>query len=397
MTTEGLLYIDAVNGLSGDMFLGALCDLGYPVEKYEACIRDLGLTDVQITLQKVMRQAVSAGYIQVHDRQAERQFRSLDQIEKLVRASKLSPQIQERGLKIFHRIAEAEASVHGTGIQDVHFHELGAVDTLVDVFCTLQALHDLNIHRVICSPLPMGRGMIRSDHGLIPLPAPATISLLKGAELRPSSQNAELVTPTGAALAAGLAEAFGDIPRMVLRKSGYGAGSRNGDIPNVIRLLLGDAVRSESESSLWMIECNIDDMNPEFYDHIMDQLFTAGALDVFMVPIHMKKNRPAVLLSVLSPPVQKNMLMDIILKETTTGGLRYYRVDRRILDRSFETVNTVYGQLRIKIFSEGGRVLRRVPEYDDCAALAAETDAAIQDVYNEALRAAQETGMRHDD
>jgi hypothetical protein len=298
-------------------------------------------------------------------------------------------------VSIFRRLGEVEASIHGTTPDQVHLHELGGVDTIVDVVGALAGLDALGVEAVYASPLPLGRGFVRGAHGQIPLPAPATLALLKGAPVVGSDLDVELVTPTGAALLSSLAVAFGPIPAMTLTAVGYGAGGRDLSIPNVLRLLLGDqaAPNTAITETLAVLETNIDDLNPEIYDYVMARLFKAGALDVFLSPIQMKKNRPATLLRVLCRPGDADTLTAILFTETSTLGVRRQMVTRHCLARSSHTVETPYGPVRIKIATWGEGQAKAAPEYDDCRRLAESSGVPLREVYRAAERAAEELGI----
>jgi hypothetical protein len=386
-----IAYFDCIGGASGDMILGALIDAGLGIETLRARLAALRLADFELKTQRVNKNGFSATKVDVvvADDVPERH---LAEIEAIIAASELAPGIQLQANAIFRRMAEVEAGIHGTTLDHVHLHELGGVDTIVDVVGCLVGLDALGIEKVYASPLPMGRGFIRGAHGQIPLPAPATVALLKGVPIVGSDIEKELVTPTGAALLSSLAAGFGPIPQMTLTAVGYGAGGRDLPVPNVVRLLLGDqaAPASLGVESVVVLETNIDDLNPQIYDHVMARLFKAGALDVFLTPIQMKKNRPGTLLRVICRPGDSGSLTDILLRETSTLGVRQQIMGRMSLPREFRTVTTPYGNVRIKIATLAGGARRAAPEYDDCRRLAEETGAPLRDVYRAAERAAEQ-------
>jgi uncharacterized protein (TIGR00299 family) protein len=324
--------------------------------------------------------------------------RHLPEIEAIITESSLSPAIKERAVAIFRRLGEVEASIHATSLDQVHLHELGGVDTIVDVVGALVGLGALGIERVYVSPLPMGRGFVGGAHGSIPLPAPATLALLaqgspsgEGIPLVGVDLEVELVTPTGAALLSSLATAFGPIPPMTLAAVGYGAGGRDLPIPNVLRLLVGErATPNEAiAETLTLLETNVDDLNPEIYDYVMARLFDAGALDVFLSPIQMKKNRPATLLRVLCQPGDADALMAILFAETSTLGVRRQSVTRHCLTRTTHTVETPYGPVRVKVAYWGEGQVKAAPEYDDCRRLAEASGVPLREVYRAADAAAK--------
>jgi uncharacterized protein (TIGR00299 family) protein len=312
--------------------------------------------------------------------------RYLAEIEALVEKSDLPQGIIAQAKAIFRRLAEVEAAIHGTPVEQVHLHELGGIDTIVDVVGVLSALDALGITEIYSSPLPLGRGFVRSAHGQLPLPAPATVALLKGIPVVGSEIDRELVTPTGAALLSSLAKGFGPLPAMTLLGAGYGAGSHDLPIPNVVRVMIGEkALPGHPEGDVVaLLETNIDDLNPEIYDYVMSRLFAAGALDVFLTPIQMKKNRPATLLRVICRPQDSTRLTGILFAETSTLGVREQLVTRSCLPRSSQQVNTPYGPVRIKVAHLPTGETRAAPEYEDCRRLAEAHGVPLQEVYRAA-------------
>ncbi len=384
-----IAYFDCPSGASGDMILGALVDCGLTVEELCRRLADLDLQGYELSFRRVMKNGLSAtlAEVNVSDRVTERR---LGEIETLVRSSRLTPAIQGKAMTIFQRLVEVEARIHGQSVDQVHLHELGGIDTLVDVTGALLGLETLEIEQVFVSPLPLGRGFTRSAHGPLPLPAPATVALLEGVPVVGSELDVELVTPTGAALLTGLAQGFGPIPAMTLQKVGYGAGQRDLPIPNVLRLLVGETSSPEGveTESLVMLETNIDDLNPEFYEYVMSRLFEAGALDVFLSPIQMKKNRPATILHALCRPAQSDALTGILYAETSTLGVRQQTLIRQALPRWSETVETPFGPVRVKYARWGQGQVKFAPEYEDCRRLAAEQGLPLREVYLAAETAA---------
>ncbi len=384
-----IAYFDCIGGASGDMILGALLDAGLSAETLSARLAALRLNDFQLRTQRVVKNGFSATKVDVvvADDVPERH---LAEIQAIVEGSDLAPAIKSQAMAIFRRMAEVEAAIHGSTLDRVHLHELGGVDTIVDVVGVLLALDAWGIEKVYVSPLPMGRGFIRGAHGQIPLPAPATVALLKGVPIVGSEIEKELVTPTGAALLSSLAVGFGPIPPMTLAAVGYGAGGRDLPVPNLVRLLLGDQATPAhlGVESVVILETNIDDMNPQVYDHVMARLFKAGALDVFLNPIQMKKNRPGILLRVIARPGDTGPLTDILLAETSTLGVRQQIMSRVSLRREIRTVETPHGAVRIKIATFGDGQHRATPEYDDCRRLAEQQGVPLRDVYRAAERAA---------
>ena len=388
-----IAYFDCIAGASGDMILGALLDAGLPEATLRERLAALRLDGFDLRCQRVVKNGFSAIKVDVLVA-GDVPARHLPEIEAIVLGSDLLPTIKERAAGIFRRLGEVEAGIHGTTMDQVHLHELGGVDTIVDVVGALAGLDALGVEAVYASPLPLGRGFVRGAHGQIPLPAPATLALLKGVPVVGTDLDVELVTPTGAALLSSLAVAFGPIPAMTLTAVGYGAGGRDLSIPNVLRLLLGDqaAPNTAITETLAVLETNIDNLNPEIYDYVMARLFKAGALDVFLSPIQMKKNRPATLLRVLCRPGDTDALTAILFAETSTLGVRRQMVTRHCLARSSHTVETPYGPVRIKIATWGEGQAKAAPEYDDCRRLAESSGVPLREVYRAAERAAEGLG-----
>jgi len=317
---------------------------------------------------------------------------SFAQVAALIRASGLPEAVKQQGEAVYRRLAEAEGRVHGVPLEQVHFHEVGAVDSIVDVLGAVYGLHLLGVERVVCSPLPNGHGFVRCDHGLMPIPPPATAELLKGCPLRQVDVEGELVTPTGAALAAALAESFGPMPAFVIREAGYGAGRKDFPFPNLLRVVIGDeaadVTRAPEATAVTLIEANIDDQSPQVYDAAMSALFAAGALDVWLTAIQMKKNRPAQTLSVLCEPGDVEPLLRVLFAETTTLGVRYSDWSRTCLDREWVEVDTGYGAVRVKVGRQDGVLRTATPEYEDCRKRAEEAGVPVKLVQAAATAAA---------
>lgn len=388
-------FIDCIAGVSGDMLLGALLDAGIAEAELRARLDDLHLPGFALSVRRVQKVGIRAVKVdvQVTDHATERHVPA---IVELVERSAVTDGIKRRAAAIFRRLGEVEAAIHGTTPGRVHLHELGGIDTIVDVVGVLTGFELLGVDRVVCSPLPLARGFVDAAHGRMPLPAPATAALLEGVPVTGAEVTGELVTPTGAALVTALATEFGPLPAMQLTATGYGAGSADRSIPNVVRLLVGRATEGscapqdgDPVEGLFMIETNIDDMNPEWYDYVSAALFRAGALEVFTQPAAMKKNRPGTLLSVLCRPADRAALRRILFRETTTIGVREYPVQRYTLERGAATVNTRYGAIRVKLVQGAGIQPRWTPEYDDCRAAAESGAVPLQEVYRAALDAAR--------
>ena len=383
-------YFDCVGGASGDMLLGALVDAGAAPEAIQAAVDALRLPGVALSFERVTRNGLAAtlATVQAPEQPA---HRHVPDLLELIGAADLPEALKTRAAQIVQRVAVVEAAIHNEPVEQVHLHELGGDDTLADIVGALAGVADLGLEAVYVSALPLARGFTNSAHGQLPLPAPATLKLLEGAPVQWVETPAELVTPTGAALLTGLAAGFGGFPPMTLGRVGSGAGRKSFPFPNVLRLWLGDAQPTPlglQTETLAVLETNIDDLNPQVYDHLSARLFAAGALDVTLTPLHMKKNRPAVLVSVLARPTQSDDLLAVLLAETTTLGVRRSLVERLSLPRTQQTVATPYGPVRVKVTWWQGR-RRAVPEYDDCRAAAEAHGVPLVEVQNAARQAAQ--------
>lgn len=383
-------YFDCIGGASGDMLLGALVDAGASEAALRAAIEALRLPDCEISFQRVTRGSMAALKVNVKTPRHETP-RHLSELLEVVAAADLPQTIKDKATLILRRLGEVEATIHNMEIEHVHLHELGGDDTLIDVVGVLVSLDDLKIEHTYVSPLPLARGFIQSAHGQLPLPAPATLALLEGAPVHYVEVEKELVTPTGAALLTELADGYGGFPPMELQKVGVGAGGRELPFPNVVRLWLGKTGRGADGlivERLAMLETNIDDMNPQRYDYLMERLFKADALDVTLTPVHMKKNRPGIVLSVLCQPEDTNSAIEVIMQETTTLGVRRYPVERFSLERCIESVETLYGPIRVKV-AQWGDVKRVWPEYDDCLQAAKANQVPLEDIIAAARAAYQ--------
>lgn len=384
------LYFDCFAGTSGDMIVGALIDLGLDLDLLRNRLELLNLTGFRLETTRVKKAGIEAVKFDVRVESGRQPRRSLVDIRRLIEQSELSDPIKRRSLEVFERLARAEARVHGAAIDQVHFHEVGAVDSIVDVVGAAIGFEELGVESVSASAVRVGYGFVDTEHGRLPVPAPGTAELLKGVPVYGGDLEGEFATPTGAALVATLSESFGPLPRMTITGVGYGAGSRDVErFPNAIRLVVGD-LDERSASEVVVIDTNIDDMNPQAYGFIMERAFAAGALDVFMTPVQMKKNRPGVLLTVLCEPKDADPVISILLNETSSLGVRYHRAARRILERSVESVETPYGSVRIKVALEHGRALHFQPEYDDCARIAVQSGVSLIEVQSAASAAYRE-------
>ena len=389
-----ILYFDCFSGASGDMVLGALLDAGLPLAELEAALGSLMIPGYRLAADRVLRAGVSAtkfrliepeGLGQTHPHHG---HRSLAEIVALIERSSLGADPRARAIALFQRLAETEAAIHQMPVERVHLHEVGALDSIIDIVGAVFGLQWFGADRIVSSPLNVGGGMVRSAHGVFPVPAPATLRLLEGVPVYSSGVQMETVTPTGALLVAGHASAFGPMPAMRVERAGYGAGDRElPGTPNVLRVIVGHDDTAASAQRVVVLECEIDDMNPQIYGVLMETLYAAGALDVFYTAVQMKKNRPGTLLTVVAPPDLRDALTGIVFRETTTIGLRYQELLRACLDREIVVVETPVGPVRFKIARRDGEVLNASPEFEDCARAAAERSLPVKDVLGLAMQA----------
>ena len=383
-------YFDCHSGISGDMILGALVDAGVKFQTIRKGLATLGLKGYELKSRRVKRGLFGGTKVDVVlSSKAHTHSRTFTDIERLLKRSKLPKSVIADSIEIFLRLGKAEAKVHRTKIDKVHFHEVGATDSIVDIVGGVIGMQELNVGQILASPLNTGEGTVECEHGVLPVPAPATLELLKGIPCYSSGIPYELTTPTGAAMIGFWAEAFQSLPLLKIQKSGYGVGSHViKEHVNLLRIIVGEA-EGKGGHKIVLVETNIDDMNPEFYDHIMEQLFSAGALDVFYTSVMMKKNRPAVKISVLVPPANREAVSHILLTETSTFGIRFSEMDRIILDRQHMEVQTPYGKVAVKVGSLDGRVMRFSPEYENCKQIARKKKIPVKTVYDAVLRSAE--------
>ena len=384
-----LAYFDCFSGISGDMTLGALVDAGCSAELLRSELQALKVSGWELSTEKVWKNGMSATYVRVKT-EDQQKHRSLSTILEILNSSPLATPVRERASAIFQKLGEAEAHVHDAPLEKVHFHEVGAVDAIVDIVGACIGFHALGIESFACSPLNVGGGTAKMAHGVLPVPAPATARLLQGAPTFSNGVQRELVTPTGAAIVATLCDSFGPQPPMTVSTIGYGAGTADLEgQPNVVRIMIGEAAEKSAatlDEEISIIEANLDDMNPQIYGYVLEKALSAGALDVYTTALQMKKNRPGTLLTILCRPEDASKLMSLIFAETTTLGVRTHRAQRRVLPREWVSVTTAYGDVRIKLSRSNGHVLHAAPEYDDCRKLAVEKQVPLQQVINEALR-----------
>lgn len=435
-----IAYLECFSGVSGDMFLGALVDAGVSPQLLQETVGALGV-GAKLEVSRVVRSGISATKVDVwvdgekdmpreeywarqevshshvhhdhHEHEHEHthehhhshgesseagappphrhEHRGLSEIRKIISAAKISDSAKKTAISIFEALGAAEAKIHDVPVENIHFHEVGSVDAIVDIVCAAVGVEALGVDEIVCSSLNVGGGMVKCAHGTFPVPAPATVELLKNAPVYSADVQAELVTPTGAAIVKILAKRFGAFPEMKIEKSAYGAGSRDfPGRPNVLRIVIGETaakITTKTQSdTISVLEANLDDLNPQVFGYVMDRLLEEGALDVFGEPVQMKKNRPGTLLTVLCKPEDADKMMQLLFTETTTLGVRRRAESRQTLARRWETVRTEWGEVRIKIASMNGTVTNYAPEYEDCRRIAEEHHVPLKTVMQEAAR-----------
>ncbi len=363
-----ILYLDCFSGISGDMFLGALLDLGIEMDSFVTTLKNFVPLPFEMAVKRVKKGGITATKVDVFEPHPPPARSSKELLDLLWRGS--APEtLKERASSVVQKIAEAEGKIHGIPSQEVHLHEVGGADTLVDVVGVIYGLELLGVRTVYSSPLPTGRGLVHTTHGVLPVPAPATLELLKGVPIYLGQEEGELTTPTGAALARSLVCSFGSCPQMIVERIGYGAGTKDYSLPNVLRAILGEKEETTTQEKNIVLETNIDDVSPQVIGYLTERLFEAGALDVFVTPIYMKKQRPAFMVSVLATPPSVSRLRNLLFEETTTLGLREYEVTKWALPRQNISFMTPWGEVRGKAVHKGGRKYI-FPEYEDCKRIA---------------------------
>jgi uncharacterized protein (TIGR00299 family) protein len=387
MTRTRTAYFDCFSGISGDMVLGALVDAGADLGAIEAELRRLGLDGWSISAEKVKRGAISATHVTVETSEGHH-HRGLSIILGRIEKAQLAPRAAERATRIFTRLAEAEAKVHAMPVEKVHFHEVGAVDSIIDIVGACVGFELLGLDDFVCSAMDVGGGTVMTAHGLLPVPAPATTELLAGVPVHTSGVLKELVTPTGAAIATTLASAYGQVPTMTMKAVGYGAGTADlKEKANILRILIGerDGVALGDSSAGWdlpvsVIEANVDDMNPQVYGYFAEKALAAGALDVWSTSALMKKSRPGIVITILCEPSNTQRMMDLLFRETTTIGVRTHEAQRKILDREFVRVKTEWGDVRIKVSRLAGAIVNAAPEFEDCKKIAESNGVPLKSI-----------------
>jgi pyridinium-3,5-bisthiocarboxylic acid mononucleotide nickel chelatase len=401
-----VLYFDCFAGAAGDMILGALLDAGLPFEELRRALGSLAVEGWDVSADRVIKTGITATKFRVHEHahqgsgigdqgsghhhHHDHGHHSLAEIRAAINRSSLSDSGKARAIDMFRRLGEAESAIHGIPIDKIHLHEVGALDSIIDIVGAVFAIEWFKADRIVSSPINVGSGMVRTEHGVFPVPAPATVSLLKNAPVYSSGIQSELLTPTGALILTEFATAFGPMPAMKIDSVGYGAGDRDlKETPNVVRVLIGEAEeettrtqdpRPRTEMRVVVLECEIDDMNPQIFGVLMEKLYAAGALEVFYSAVQMKKNRPGTLMTIVATPEQREAMTDIVFRESTTIGIRHQELSRECLDREMATVTTSLGAVRFKVARRDGRILNAQPEFEDLAKLSAERGIPIKDV-----------------
>jgi uncharacterized protein (TIGR00299 family) protein len=391
-----ILYFDCFAGAAGDMILGALLDAGLPFDELKRALGSLAVDGIEVSLDRVVKTGVTAAKFRVHEQVHAHEpagnrepashnhhpHHHLKHIFAAIDRSALSEPAKARAIKMFRRLGEAEAAIHNTTLEKVHLHEVGAIDSIIDIVGAAFAFEWFKAERVVVSPINVGGGMVKVAHGVFPVPAPATVALLKDAPVYSSGIQMETLTPTGALILTEYATEFGAVPHMTVERTGYGAGDRElKETPNVVRVLVGTTHDPRPRSHrVSVLECEIDDMNPQIFGVLMDKLYAAGALEVFYSAIQMKKNRPGTLMTIVARPEQRGVMTDIVFRESTTIGIRHQELSRECLDREMVTVATAVGDVRFKVASRDGRILNAQPEFEDLAKLSAERGIPIKEV-----------------
>ena len=380
-------YLDCFSGVSGDMFLGALLDAGLSFEQLKGALETLPFQGYELKKTRESRMHISGTRFFVHLKdhthdEKKHEHRGLKAVCDIIDRGQLPRRVKEKSRTIFESLARVEAHIHNVSPEEVHFHEVGAVDAIIDIVGTVYGIDTLGIDQLVVSPLPLGTGFVKAAHGQIPVPSPAALALLKGIPVAHSGVSHEMVTPTGAALTTGLADEFGAMPPMVIDQVGYGVGSRDlEDRPNLLRIIIGHETAEAETESVLVLESNLDDMSPEWLGYLMERLFEAGALDVIFIPVQMKKSRPGVQVQVMGKPVHKDRLMEILVHESTTLGIRFHYTQRTVLKRSFETVDSPWGPMQVKRIGTSEGPMRLTPEYEACKEIALKNRIPLRNVY----------------
>jgi len=383
-----IAYFDCFSGASGDMILGSLVDAGLNPNGFRETLKKLRIPTVRLKIKKVLKGGLSATHVIVEGRGEKRHHRSLQEILRIVKRSSLEAEVKEKSREVFERIASVEAKIHRVAMEEVHFHELGGLDSIVDIVGAVWGIRQMAIEKVFVSRVNVGGGFVKCEHGILPVPAPATLSLMKGRPIYSSGVERELLTPTGAALLTTLGSEFGSMPMISVERIGYGAGRDDLPHPNLLRLIVGTSTPASAKERVIVVETNIDDMNPQIYDYVMEKLLAMEVLEIFITPILMKKNRPGHLLTVISPSEKLSAITKFLLTETTTLGLRWHEEERAKAEREIVPLQTQHGRIRFKVARWEGKVINLSPEYEDCKKLAKEKGIPLKEIFEEARKEA---------
>ena len=390
-----IAYFDCFSGASGDMILGSLIDAGLSPRRLREELKKLRIPTIHLKVKKVLKRGISSTQVMVEGRSEKRTHRNLKEILRIIERSGVEAEVKEKSKEIFKRIASVEGKIHRTSMEEIHFHELGGLDSIVDIVGAVWGIRQFGIEKIHVSKVNVGTGFIKCEHGILPVPAPATLSLMEGKPIYSSGVERDLCTPTGAALLTSLGSEFGSMPLINVERIGYGAGRDNLPHPNLLRLIIGTSESTSGKEKVVVIETNIDDMNPQFYDYLIEKLLAMEVLEVFITPILMKKNRPGHLLTIICPSEKLPSVTKFLLRETTTLGLRWHEEERAKADREILTRETKYGKIRFKLARWEGRVVNLSPEYEDCKRSALKKGVPLKEVFEEAKRVA--TTLREKD
>ncbi len=381
-----IAYFDCFSGASGDMILGSMIDAGLSPRRLKEELKKVRLPTVHLNIKRVLKRGVSATQVIVEGRNEKKPHRNLRELLQIIGRSHLDSEVKEKSKEVFERIASVEAKIHRRPIEGIHFHEIGGLDSVVDIVGAVWGFRQMGIDKLYVSRVNVGTGFVKCEHGILPIPAPATLSLMTGKPIYSSGAERELLTPTGAALLTSLGSEFGKMPPMKVERIGYGAGKDDLPHPNLLRLIIGTPAVTSGKEIVTVIETNIDDMNPQFYDYLMERLLGMEVQEVFLTPILMKKNRPATLLTVICPSGKLSSVIEFLLNETTTLGLRWREEERSCADREILILDTRYGKVRFKLAKWKGRVINLSPEYEDCKRLALKKGISLKEVFEEAKK-----------
>jgi len=383
-----IAYFDCFSGASGDMILGSLIDAGLSAQRLRRELKKLRIPTVHLKAEKVLKRGLAATQVTVEGRNEKRSHRNLKEILKIIERSSVEVGVKEKSAEIFERIALVEGKIHRMSKEEIHFHELGGLDSIVDIVGSVWGIRQLGIEKIYVSKVNVGGGFVTCEHGVLPVPAPATLSLMEGKPIYSSGVERELFTPTGAAILTTLGSEFGSMPLINVDRIGYGAGRDDLPHPNLLRLIIGTSGSASGKERVVVVETNIDDMNPQFYDYVMERLFAMEVLEVFVTPVLMKKNRPGQLLTVICPSEKLSSVTTFLLRETTTLGLRWHEEERAKTDREILPLRTKYGRIRFKLARWEGKVINLSPEYEDCKRLALEKRVPLKEIFEEARKEA---------